>query len=230
MTRFARGASENSKRPMEATPWREMKGQSSQSQQRRTKHVVDHKQKQNNITQVNLSEERKGLLTAVKKETRREDRRVKRIHKRVEEKVCYNCRGTGHSMYECPEAKKDVEQGTGICFKCGSTEHAVSKCRLKLPPGKFPYAKCFICGEIGHLSKQCPDNPRGLYPMGGFCNICESVDHYERDCPDRCPQTDEDRQNLLVTWKPGTSADEEVSLQQPAPPPKKRIGPKLVKF
>ncbi|XP_033730543.1 zinc finger CCHC domain-containing protein 9-like [Pecten maximus] len=232
MTRFARGGSENSKRPLDATPWREMAGQSSQGHQKHRQNVKGKKHRPSH-TKVKVKGEgdiEKGLVLALKKETRREDRRVKRIDKRKEEKVCYNCRGTGHAMSECPESKKDIEQGTGICFKCGSTEHASSKCRLKLPAGKFPYAKCFICGEMGHLSKQCPDNPRGLYPMGGCCKICESVEHYERDCPNREEQPGEDRKDLLLTWKPGTSADEEVSFHRPNPPPKKKSGPKLVIF
>lgn len=38
-------------------------------------------------------------------------------------------------MSDCPETKRDIEQGTGICFKCGSTEHSASRCSVKLPPG-----------------------------------------------------------------------------------------------
>ncbi|XP_048736738.1 zinc finger CCHC domain-containing protein 9-like [Ostrea edulis] len=171
------------------------------------------------------------LKAVYKKVKRSEDRRLKRIHKREDEMVCYNCRESGHLMSDCPEVKRDVEQGTGICFKCGSTEHSSSKCSVRLPPGKFPYAKCFICGETGHLSKQCPDNPKGLYPMGGCCKICESVEHYQRDCPELQNQQGV-KSYCLPTIAAHTSVDAEVDLEElnPKPAAKKKKGPKTVVF
>ena len=50
-------------------------------------------------------------------------------------KVCFKCRQSGHSVQECPSIKKDSEQGTGICYKCGSTEHALRNCKVKVAPG-----------------------------------------------------------------------------------------------
>lgn len=171
------------------------------------------------------------LQEAYKKVKRSEDRRVKRIQKKQDELVCYNCRGSGHLMSDCPEAKRDIEQGTGICFKCGSTEHSASRCSVKLPPGKFPYAKCFICGETGHLSKQCPDNPKGLYPMGGCCKICESVEHYQRDCPELQSQQGV-RSYCLPTITAHSSVDAEVDFEEAnlKPVVKKKQGPKTVVF
>ncbi|XP_052278950.1 uncharacterized protein LOC127877298 isoform X2 [Dreissena polymorpha] len=118
------------------------------------------------------------------KEQRSELRRLKRQKDTENKKLCFHCRESGHQMSDCPEMRRDVEQGTGICFKCGSTEHAINKCNVKLAPGEFPFAKCFICGETGHLSRACPDNPRGLYPNGGCCKQCGSVEHLKRDCPE----------------------------------------------
>lgn len=171
------------------------------------------------------------LQEAYKKVKRSEDRRLKRIQKKQDELVCYNCRGSGHLMADCPEAKRDIEQGTGICFKCGSTEHSSSRCSVKLPPGKFPYAKCFICGETGHLSKQCPDNPKGLYPMGGCCKICESVEHYQRDCPELQSQQGV-KSYCLPTINAHSSVDAEVDIEEISPTPVliKKKGPKTVVF
>ncbi|XP_059144722.1 zinc finger CCHC domain-containing protein 9-like isoform X2 [Physella acuta] len=116
------------------------------------------------------------------KDQRREDRRLKRQEDRKAAKVCFNCRGPGHQMSECPFLSETNQQG--ICFKCGSTEHSSSVCAAKIPKGSFPFAQCFVCGEKGHISKQCPDNPRGLYPKGGCCKQCGSVEHLKRDCPE----------------------------------------------
>ncbi|XP_062574630.1 zinc finger CCHC domain-containing protein 9-like [Saccostrea cucullata] len=172
------------------------------------------------------------LKEAYKKVKRSENRRLHRIQKRQDETVCYNCRESGHQMSDCPEVKRDMEQGTGICFKCGSTEHSSSSCSVRLPPGKFPYAKCFICGETGHLSKQCPDNPKGLYPMGGCCKICESVEHYQRDCPELQNQQGVKSYCLPTIGGAHTSVDAEIDLEEikPTPPVKKKSGPKTVVF
>ncbi|XP_061192598.1 zinc finger CCHC domain-containing protein 9-like [Saccostrea echinata] len=172
------------------------------------------------------------LKEAYKKVKRSENRRLQRIQKRQDETICYNCRESGHQMSDCPEVKRDVEQGTGICFKCGSTEHSSSKCSVRLPPGRFPYAKCFICGETGHLSKQCPDNPKGLYPMGGCCKICESVEHYQRDCPELQSQQGVKSYCLPTIGGAHSSVDAEIDLEEfkPMPPVKKKNGPKTVVF
>ena len=49
--------------------------------------------------------------------------------------MCYNCRQAGHEIADCPEIRKDHDQGAGICFKCGSTEHRLEKCRTRTPNG-----------------------------------------------------------------------------------------------
>ncbi|XP_053371759.1 zinc finger CCHC domain-containing protein 9 isoform X2 [Clarias gariepinus] len=142
---------------------------------------------------------REVVDTALKKNKRRENRRLKRQNATKSKMVCFNCRKPGHGLADCPKAD-DVEMGRGICFRCGSTEHDIQKCRAKVDPamGDYPYAKCFICGKAGHLSKSCPDNPKGLYAAGGCCRICGSVEHFQKDCPDH--QTSKHRSNG-VTWR-----------------------------
>jgi len=169
------------------------------------------------------------LLEYIKKDRRREARRVKRAEVRQTSRVCFNCRESGHDLSTCPQIARDIEQGTGICFKCGSTEHAVSQCRASLPAGKYPFAKCFICKETGHLSRACPDNPRGLYPNGGCCSICESVEHFRKDCPEL--QKQQGIQDVrIATIRQCTSLDaDDFIAKRPKPEPSKSNA-KVVKF
>ncbi|KAL4609495.1 zinc finger CCHC domain-containing protein 9-like [Arapaima gigas] len=129
---------------------------------------------------------RKEVETALKKDKRRENRRIKRQMAVKNNMVCFNCRKPGHGLADCPEADGDEEMGRGICYRCGSTEHEIQKCRAKVDPalGDYPFAKCFICSQTGHLSRSCPDNPKGLYAAGGCCRICGSVEHFQKDCPE----------------------------------------------
>ncbi|OXB82633.1 UNVERIFIED_CONTAM: hypothetical protein H355_003928 [Colinus virginianus] len=123
---------------------------------------------------------------ALRKERRREGRRLRRQEARKNAMVCFHCREPGHGVADCPAVLESQDMGTGICYRCGSTEHDIGKCKAKIDPavGAFPYAKCFICGEMGHLSRSCPDNPKGLYAEGGCCRLCGSVEHYRKDCPE----------------------------------------------
>ncbi|KAG7270366.1 hypothetical protein CRUP_003920 [Coryphaenoides rupestris] len=110
---------------------------------------------------------REEVETALRKDSRREDRRIRgKPIRRIKWQP-------GHGLADCPEAERDVEMGRGICFRCGSTNTR-----------EFPYAKCFICGKTGHLSRSCSDNPRGLYKDGGSCHVCGSVEHFQKDCPE----------------------------------------------
>ncbi|KAM4634578.1 zinc finger CCHC domain-containing protein 9 isoform 1-T2 [Polymixia lowei] len=129
---------------------------------------------------------REEVETALKKDKRREDRRIKRQNNKTSNMLCFNCRKPGHGLADCPEAERDEEMGMGICYRCGSTEHEIHKCKAKVDPalGDYPYAKCFICGQNGHLSRSCPDNPKGLYAQGGCCRLCGSVEHYQKNCPE----------------------------------------------
>ncbi|MCJ8742386.1 hypothetical protein PDJAM_G00081460 [Pangasius djambal] len=133
---------------------------------------------------------REVVAIALKKNKRRENRRIKRQDATKSNMVCFNCRKPGHGLADCPKAD-DEEMGRGICFRCGSTEHVIQRCRAKVDPamGDYPYATCFICGKTGHLSRSCPDNPKGLYAAGGCCRICGSVEHFQKDCPDHQTST-----------------------------------------
>ncbi|TTK47641.1 Zinc finger CCHC domain-containing protein 9 [Bagarius yarrelli] len=97
---------------------------------------------------------REALTTALKKNNRREGRRIKRQNAKKSSMVCFNCRKPGHGLADCPKAD-DEEMGRGICFRCGSTEHEIQRCRAKVDPA-----------------------------MGGCCRICGSVEHFQKDCPD----------------------------------------------
>uniref|UniRef100_A0A3P9IX93 Zinc finger, CCHC domain containing 9 n=1 Tax=Oryzias latipes TaxID=8090 RepID=A0A3P9IX93_ORYLA len=145
---------------------------------------------------------------ALRKDQRRETRRVKRQTDKKNKMLCFNCRKPGHGLADCPEADADREMGRGICYRCGSTEHEIHKCRAKVDPalGDYPYAKCFICGQTGHLSRSCPDNPKGLYAEGGSCRLCGSVEHFQKDCPEHQAAT----HSVTLAWLSNNmSADHE---------------------
>ncbi|KAM8853665.1 zinc finger CCHC domain-containing protein 9 [Synchiropus picturatus] len=166
---------------------------------------------------------REEVQVALKKDRRREDRRVKRQTDKKNKMLCFNCRKPGHGLADCPEADRDEEMGRGICYRCGSTEHEIQKCRAKVDPalGDFPYAKCFICSQTGHLSRSCPDNPKGLYAQGGCCRVCGSVEHFQKDCPEHQASSS----SMTVGWLSNNmSADfEDVHV------PVKKVKPKQTK-
>ncbi|XP_062985733.1 zinc finger CCHC domain-containing protein 9 [Elgaria multicarinata webbii] len=178
---------------------------------------------------INSHEAKEEIATALKKDKRREDRRVKRQEIKTNRMVCFHCRKPGHGVADCPAVLKSQDMGTGICYRCGSTEHEISKCRAKTDPalGEFPYAKCFICGEMGHLSRSCPDNPKGLYAEGGSCRICGSVEHFKKDCPEN---QNSDRAVTVGRWLKGMSADyQEIPESPKQQKPKPNIA-KVVNF
>ncbi|XP_067114535.1 zinc finger CCHC domain-containing protein 9 [Osmerus mordax] len=170
---------------------------------------------------------REEVETALWKDRRREDRRIKRQNDKKSNMLCFNCRKPGHGLADCPEAERDEEMGRDICYRCGSTEHEIQRCRAKIDPalGEYPYAKCFICGKMGHLSRSCSDNPKGLYAAGGSCRVCGSVEHFQKDCPEHQAATN----SVTVGWLSNNmSADhEEVHVPVKKAPVKQ---PKVVVF
>lgn len=168
---------------------------------------------------------RAEVETALKKDRRREDRRIKRQNDKKSNMLCFNCRKPGHGLADCPDAERDEEMGRDICYRCGSTEHEIQKCRAKVDPalGEYPYAKCFTCGKTGHLSRACPDNPKGLYAAGGCCRVCGSVEHFQKDCPEHQAATN----SVTVGWLSNNmSADHEevhVPVKKEAPTKKNKV-------
>ncbi|XP_061049237.1 zinc finger CCHC domain-containing protein 9-like [Eubalaena glacialis] len=171
-------------------------------------------------------EVREEIAVALKKDSRREGRRLKRQAAKKNAMVCFHCRKPGHGIADCPAALESQEMGTGICYRCGSTEHEITKCKAKVDPafGEFPFAKCFVCGEMGHLCRSCPDHPKGLYADGGCCRLCGSVEHFKKD------GQNSDRMVTVGCWAKGMSADYEEILDVPKPQKPKTKIPKVVNF
>ncbi|NXY86890.1 ZCHC9 protein, partial [Alcedo cyanopectus] len=250
MTRWARRNGPASDKALAATPWEEMvsgpRGPQGHSGFLSVKKEKEKRQKKNRRKKPYLNEDVNGFAAhlqqnlpaagglqeevarALKKDKRREDRRLKRREMKKNAMVCFHCREPGHGVADCPAVLQTLDMGTGICYRCGSTEHDISKCKAKVDPavGTFPYAKCFICGEMGHLSRSCPDNPKGLYAEGGSCRLCGSVEHFRKDCPGK-QNAD---QVTVGRWATGMSADYEEITETPKLQKTKMKVPKVVTF
>ncbi|NXL04303.1 ZCHC9 protein, partial [Mesembrinibis cayennensis] len=260
MTRWARRNGAPGEKALDATPWEEMsggpRGREGGSGPLSLKKEQEKRKKKNKKKKDYLNEDVNGFAAylgqslaggaageaggaglgqeaavALKKERRREGRRLKRQEMKKNAMVCFHCREPGHGVADCPAVLESQDMGTGICYRCGSTEHDISKCKAKIDPavGAFPYAKCFICGEMGHLSRSCPDNPKGLYAEGecsGGCRLCGSVEHFRKDCPEK----QNSDQVTVGRWAIGMSADyEEITETSKLQKPKLKV-PKVVTF
>ncbi|CAN0306220.1 unnamed protein product [Bubo scandiacus] len=257
MTRWARRNGAAGGKALDATPWEEMasgaRGREGRSGPLSLKKEQEKRKKKNKKKKDYLNEDVNGfaaylrqssrggevaeagsmalekeVAVALRKDKRREDRRLKRQEVKKNAMVCFHCREPGHGVADCPAVLESQDMGTGICYRCGSTEHDISKCKAKIDPavGAFPYAKCFICGEMGHLSRSCPDNPKGLYAEGGGCRLCGSVEHFRKDCPEK-QNAD---QVTVGRWATGMSADyEEITETPKLQNPKVKV-PKVVTF
>lgn len=229
MTRWARKVAAAGGKALKSTPWEEMTaGPAESGPERKGKRKKAYQNEDVNGFAAYLKQAANGrgeeeeATVALKKDRRRENRRLRRQEARKNAMVCFHCREPGHGVADCPAVLESQDMGTGICYRCGSTEHDIGKCKAKIDPavGAFPYAKCFICGEMGHLSRSCPDNPKGLYAEGGCCRLCGSVEHYRKDCPEN--------QNLdqvtVGRWATGMSADDEETTETPKlPKPKVKV-------
>ncbi|NXW49896.1 ZCHC9 protein, partial [Nyctiprogne leucopyga] len=254
MTRWARRNAAAGGKALDATPWEEMvSGARAPSgplslKKEQEKRKKKHRKKKDylnedvngfaaylrqslrggEVAEAESAELEKEVAVALKKDRRREGRRLKRQEKKRNAMVCFHCREPGHGVADCPAVLESQDTGTGICYRCGSTEHDISTCKAKVDPaaGAFPYAKCFICGEMGHLSRSCPDNPKGLYAEGGGCKLCGSVEHFRKDCPEK-QNAD---QVTVGRWATGMSADyEEITETPKLEKPKVKV-PKVVSF
>ncbi|KAM8961910.1 zinc finger CCHC domain-containing protein 9 [Pelodytes ibericus] len=252
MTRWARSNNSNvavrNRKVCAATPWGELKQQGSkrrdhaatykrgaqedwrgpqEEKKRKTSNKKDSYVNQD-VNGFREHQEEQDGISFLRKDQRREDRRMKRQTTKKDKMICFHCRKPGHGMADCAEVLRCQEAGTGICFRCGSTEHEITKCRAKVDPalGEFPYAKCFICGEMGHLSRSCPDNPKGLYAAGGGCRVCGSVEHFQRDCPEQHKSA----QMTVGRWSKGMSADHEEIPNVPKVQKVTKRLPKVVTF
>ncbi|XP_021136945.2 zinc finger CCHC domain-containing protein 9 [Columba livia] len=238
MTRWARRGGAAAEKALAATPWEEMAGREGGPGPRPGKREQEKRKKKKKEY---LNEDVNGFAAflrqscpsgeaaeALRKDRRREGRRLRRQEMKKNAMVCFHCREPGHGVADCPAVLESQDMGTGICYRCGSTEHDISKCKAKVDPavGPFPYAKCFICGEMGHLSRSCPDNPKGLYAEGGSCRLCGSVEHFRKDCPEK-QNAD---QVTVGRWAVGMSADyEEITETSKLQKPKVKV-PKVVTF
>ncbi|MBN3317600.1 ZCHC9 protein, partial [Atractosteus spatula] len=206
MTRWARANNVHRRKPAEATPWGDLKegcgrgaqgpgpGPSSRRGRDPSRRKPNRKKKEEydnedvngflaHLRQAGVPGAREDVALALKKDQRREERRLKRQELKKTQMVCFNCRKPGHRLADCPEADEDEEMGRGICYRCGSTEHELQRCRAKVDPalGDFPFAKCFICGQTGHLSKSCPDNPKGMYAAGVDLMISVKIEEQRKE-------------------------------------------------
>uniref|UniRef100_A0A2K5CI99 CCHC-type domain-containing protein n=1 Tax=Aotus nancymaae TaxID=37293 RepID=A0A2K5CI99_AOTNA len=234
MTRWARVNTTYNKRPLPATSWEDMKKGSFEGTSQnlpkckpleanrlslkndapQAKHKKNNKKKRTEFTDGSQWEVREETAIALKKDSRREGRRLQRKPAKKNAMVCLHCRKPGHGIADCPTTLENQDMGTGICYSCGSTEHEISKCKAKVDSalGEFPFAKCSVCGEMGHLSRACPDNPKGLYADGGGCKLCGSVEHLKKDCPE---SQNSDRMVTVGRWPKGMSTDYEEILDAP---------------
>ncbi|EDV26546.1 Zinc finger CCHC domain-containing protein 9 [Trichoplax sp. H2] len=209
MTRFARSNQNKGRKLDKATPWKELKPQYAGNKNKSKRPDPGSKMKMHHIGKADQAK-------LQKKKT-----------------VCFKCRQPGHKVSKCKAESGNSSEK--ICFKCGSSNHSLYQCTQydqSRRDDPLPFAKCFICQGVGHLSKSCPDNPRGLYPLGGSCKLCGSVEHFHRDCPMR--HKEEESELKLRVLNSTVSADDDgmvtISKSIKTNFSKAKGRPKIVRF
>ena len=140
MTRYAKFKGNTHRQENEATSWKE--------QLSAAKQIDKAKVERSEKRRLKRQEDKKGGFSVV----------FDSMNVFLAKMVCFNCRRPGHTIHECPEKTKGMEDNI--------------KNRV-----------CFVCGKPGHRAAQCSHNPRGLYPDGGGCKFCGDVTHLYAACP-----------------------------------------------
>jgi len=134
-------------------------------------------------------EERRAKYTEIARKRRQKLELRRHGGRPAPNKVCYRCRGVGHSVSNCPNKSKEESV---LCYRCGSTEHALAACPQT--GQDLPFATCFLCHQKGHLVSKCPQNQRGIFIHGGSCRHCGSKDHRAGECKERSSKRKESQE------------------------------------
>ncbi|XP_057674728.1 zinc finger CCHC domain-containing protein 9 isoform X2 [Corythoichthys intestinalis] len=177
MTRWARANNVHKHKAADATPWSRLKATGGRAQgsrapavqlaadgrkKKKKKDYADQdvngfleflQQNGHSSATVEPKELKREVEVALRKDHRRENRRIKRQTDKKSQMLCFNCRKPGHGLADCPEAERERETGAGICYRCGSAEHDIQRCRAKVDPAATtltPSASSAVRRDICH--------------------------------------------------------------------------------